>query len=461
MVYDLALLGGTVVSGGKISCCDIFVNNGKIAEIKKHSARKFAAKKTLNLSGKIVLPGIIDAHTHFHLKLGSSWSSDNFDNGSMAAALGGITTFIDYTGQKAGASLVGGLEERLLSAEGKSYLDYSFHSQITGFDKLRNPAQEMIKAIKAGMTTFKMFTAYAARGLMSRDDEFYSALEIARDNGALICVHCENGYICDLLTERYAPTFGIDALPMSRPVFTEVESVDRVAHIAASLNAPVYFVHLSAAGSASIVKSFRNAGAKVMAETCPQYLCLCEDKFREDEGWLYSCCPPLRKKENNNPLWKALDSGFIQNIASDSCSIERKLKSAWNNDIRKMPMGLPGSQTLMPAVYTFGVKQGKIKLERMVECFCEHPAKIMGLKNKGFIKKGYDADFAVIDPLKSQKVDWKNIKHNLDYSPFQGKKLYGFTDYTILRGKILVENGKFIANKAHGRYIKRNAPEII
>lgn len=462
MVYDLALLGGTAVSGGKVFLCDIFISAGKIAAISKPSSKKKTqAKKTIDLSGKLVLPGIIDSHTHFHLKLGKNYSSDDFDNGSAAAACGGITAYIDYTGQPGGTDLVKGLDDRLSSADGKSYIDYSFHSQITGFNGLKNPEKQMKAAFKAGMTTFKMFTAYAKRGLMSRDDEFFRALEIARDIGALICVHCENGYLCDMLTDRYAPSGGIGALPMSRPAFTEIESVGRVAQIAAAVKAPVYFVHLSAAGSAASVQAAREIGVKAMAETCPHYLCLSDKMYAEDDAWLYSCCPPFRGKENNMPLWHGLDSGSIQSIASDSCSITRKMKSGWGNDIRNMPMGIPGSQTLMPAVYTYGVKQGKITIERMVECFCENPARIMGLKNKGFIKKGYDADFAIIDPFKSVKVDSGKLMHNADYSVWQGKTFYGFPDYTILRGKILVENGKFIAKKPSGKYIKRSAPEII
>lgn len=461
MKIDLALLGGTMVSDGKILHCDILVNKGKIISVKPHSDKTPNAKVTLILNNKIILPGIIDAHTHFHLKLGNSYSSDDFDNGSAAAVCGGITTFIDYTGQPRGVGVSEGLEERLSDSEGKCYADYAFHGMVTGFSEMKNPYQEIKKAVNAGVTTFKMFTAYAARELMSRDDEFYRMLEYTKELGALVCVHCENGYIADLLTDRFAPKKGISALPLSRPAFTEIESVGRIAQFAHALNAPVYFVHLSTAGSAAIVEMSRKMGIQAMAETCPQYLLLSNKLLKGKDGYLFSCCPPLRDKENNMPLWEALDSGIIKTIASDSCSISKVIKDKWKGDIRNLSMGLPGSQTLMPSIYTYGVKKGLITIQKMVEVFCENPAKIMGLKNKGFIKKGYDADFAVIDPLKSIKVDCKKLKHNTEYSPWQGKTMYGFPDYTILRGKIVAENGELTSKTPSGKYIKRAAPQII
>ena len=162
------------------------------------------------------------------------------------------------------------------------------------------------------------------------------------------------------------------------------------------------------------------------------------------------------------PLWNAADKGFIKVIASDSCACSRAQKNAWKEDIRRLPMGLPGSQTLMPAVYTFGVKKGLITIEKMVEMMCENPARIMGLKNKGFIKEGFDADFAVIDPVAQTKVDWKNIMHRSEYSPWQGKTMYGFPVYTILRGKLTVKDGKLVPGaEPRGKYIKRVKPEIL
>jgi dihydropyrimidinase len=199
-----------------------------------------------------------------------------------------------------------------------------------------------------------------------------------------------------------------------------------------------------------------------MGETCPQYLALDESLFSGKDGYLYSCCPPIRTKEDNAALWKAAKSGGLQTIATDNCTFDRAQKAAWKGDIRKLPMGLPGSQTLLPAVYTYGVKAGRITPARMVQMLCENPARIMGLSSKGFIKPGFDADFAIIDPTSAVKTDWRRMQHNTDYSPWQGRRLYGTPEYTILRGEVVAEAGELAEPRSfRGRFIRRSKPRII
>jgi dihydropyrimidinase len=235
-----------------------------------------------------------------------------------------------------------------------------------------------------------------------------------------------------------------------------------VAALAAAAGASAYFVHLSAAGSAEIVAAARRAGVRVMGETCPQYLALDEGSFKGKDGYLYSCCPPIRAKEDNAALWQALKRGTLQVVATDNCTFTRAQKDAWGGDIRKLPMGLPGAQTLLAAAYTYGVKTGRISLERLVELLCENPARIMGLPSKGFIRPGFDADFAIIDPAAAVKADWRKFKHKTDFSPWQGRKLYGFPKYTVLRGEVVAESGELTSPKIFGgRFLRRSKPVII
>ena len=464
MYSDLVIKGGRAVIGGKAVQRDIFVKDGKIAALRPPSSTPVRALRVIDARNLLALPGVIDAHAHFRLRLGpDKYTADDFTSGSAAAACGGVTTFIDYTGQGPGESPLSGLKARIEEAAGKTYTDFSFHCVLTGWEKMKDPAARMAEAMKAGAPTFKMFTTYGVRGLMAGDAALFSALEIARKIGALVCIHAENGAIIDLLTERYAGRMGIKALPLSHPPFTETEAVGRAAALAASAGAPVYFVHLSTGGAAAIVASARTAGLKILGETCPQFLALNEDRFKGRNGHLYSSCPPLRTKADNAALWAAIKKGTLQVIATDNCTFTRAQKNAWGGDIRKLPMGLPGAQALLAATYTFGVKAGKISLAKMVETLCENPARIMGLSgNKGFIRPGADADFAIIDPSASVMADWKKLKHNTDFSPWQGMKLYGFPKHAILRGEVIAEAGELSNPKRFtGQFQRRTKPEII
>lgn len=464
MHSDLVIRGGRAVIRGKAVPRDIFVKGGRIAAIRPPSKSQSKAGRVIDARGLLVLPGIIDAHAHFRLRLGpGKYTADDFTSGSAAAACGGVTTFIDYTGQGPGESPLKGLKARIKEAAGKTYTDFSFHCMLTGLEKMKDPAARMAEAMKAGAPSFKMFTAYGARGLMAGDAALFSALEISKKLGALICIHAENGPVIDLLTERYAGKKGIKALPLSRPPFTETEAVGRAAVLAASAGAPVYFVHLSTGGAAAIVASGRAAGLKVFGETCPQYLALDESRFNGKDGHLYSCCPPIRTRCDNAALWEAISRGQLQVIATDNCTFTRAQKNAWGGDIRKLPMGLPGAQTLLATAYTYGVKAGRLSLGKMVEALCENPARIMGLSaRKGFIRQGADADFAIIDPSPSVKVDHRKLQHNTDFSPWQGQKLYGFPKYTILRGQVIAESGELTSPKVfHGQFQRRTKPQII
>ncbi|MDA8132609.1 MAG: amidohydrolase family protein [Elusimicrobia bacterium] len=463
MSFDLVIRGGRVIGGGKVSLRDVFIREGKIAALKRPSRGHVRAARVIDARGLLVLPGIIDAHAHFQLRLGPGrYTSDDFASGSAAAVCGGVTTFLDYTGQGPGESPLAGLRNRMKEAAGRCHADYSFHCMLTGWKHLRSPGEQISACVRAGAPTFKMFTAYGARGLMSDDSDLREALSEAAARGALVCVHAENGPVIDALAALMPPGAGIKSLSFTRPDFTETEAVGRVAALAAAAAAPVYFVHLSSAGSGVIVAGARAAGAKVMGETCPQYLALDERVLSRPDGHLYSCCPPVRTATDNAALWKRLKKGELQVIATDNCTFSVAQKNAWRGAIRKLPMGLPGSQTLLAAAYTYGVKAGKLSLQGLVRALCENPARIMGLKGKGFIRPGYDADLALIDPECAVKADWRRLQHRTEYSPWQGRLLYGFPRYTVLRGRVAAEAGELAEPKSfRGRFLRREEPCFI
>ncbi|MCM2266353.1 MAG: amidohydrolase family protein [Elusimicrobiales bacterium] len=462
MPADLLIKGGTVVSGRAAARRDVFVSRGRITAVQRPAAGA-GARRVIDARGLLVLPGVIDAHAHFRLKLGpGKYTADDFTTGSAAAACGGVTTFIDYTGQRPGESPLKGLKARIKEAAGRCYTDFAFHCMLTGWGKMRAPEAAMAAAVRAGAPTFKMFTAYGSRGLLAEDAHLRAAFGAAARLGALVCVHAENGPVIDALADLLAPDKGIQALPLSRPPFTETEAVGRAAQLAAGAGAPVYFVHLSAAGSAALTAAARKSGLKVMGETCPQYLALDESVFRGKDAHQYSCCPPIRSKADNKALWKALSGNALQVIATDNCTFTRAQKNAWGGDVRRLPMGLPGAQTLLAAAYTYGVRAGKISLGRLVQVLCENPARIMGLAAKGFIRPGCDADFALVDPKDSQKADWRDFQNNTDFSPWQGRRLYGLPRFTILRGETITQDGELCSPRIRaGRFLRRAKPFIV
>ncbi len=466
MPSNLLIKGGKIVLENSIQISDILVKNGRIADISKKTRKlkpNLKNLKILDAKGLIVLPGIIDPHVHYnlHLEKGGK-TSDDFLSGSAAAITGGVTTVIDYTGQPPGCRLKKGLLNRLKEAKNKMHTDYSFHCIIPSWKKLKNPEAQMKELIKSGAPSFKMFMAYKSRGLMSDDMDLLNAFIAAKKEKALICLHAESGKTIDLLISKYnnKQYSAITAHYLSRPDYSEWNAVQRAIACAKAAKAPVYFVHLSSGRSAEIIKKELKEFKSILGETCPQYLILNRKNLKTENAYLFASCPPIRTKRDSKTLWKNLKEGTLRVIATDNCTFSITQKKEYAKDIKKMRMGLPGSATLLPLIYTHGVKRKKITLLQLVKLMSLNPSKIMGLyPQKGTIQKGSDADFAIIDPKKIQKTDFKNLKHNCDWSPYQGMKLYGFPKYTILRGDIKAKNGELInPSKPSGKFIKRKKP---
>ncbi len=457
MTYDLIVKNGTIVTATNVYKGDIGVSKGKIVALgDKLSGR---VKQTVDAKGCYVLPGIIDAHTHFELPVGDTVTADNFETASRAAALGGVTTFVDFATQDKGERLVNVLKSRQNLAEGRCAVDYGFHVGIT--DWTARTLSEIPKIIKLGVPSFKTFMVYEERGHMSDDGILLDVLGEVSNQGALVTVHAENHAICRFLTKRCQSqgNLGIEYLPRSRPNFSEGEAISRAIALCEEVDGNLYIVHMSTKEGSFAVMAGRARGVNVLAETCPQYLMLEQGLFDEKRGHDFATCPPLRSEIDNLALWSALRDGNIEVVATDHCSWTRKQKDSWQGDFTKVPYGMPGVETLLGMVYHGGVSRDLITLERMVQVLSTNPALIMGLfPRKGTIQIGSDADLVLFNPKKRKKLTARSLHMGADYSPYEGWQLQGWPTHTILKGKVIVEKGRYIGEAGDGRYLSRSLP---
>ncbi len=462
---DILITGGkAVIPGQKTAPADILVSKGRItAVLPCGKADPAKARRIINAGGKIVLPGVIDPHVHFLLPMGKVTTSDDFLSGSRAAIAGGTTTVINYTTQGPGVPLEQALEERLSAARNNHYCDFGLHAVIPSWKKLANPEKQMRRLLTLGVPSFKMFMIYAERGLQADDADIFSALEVSKKTGALVCLHAESDAVMNMLVARYRNKgMGAYAHALSRPDYTEWEAVQRALVWAEATGGHVYFVHQSAGRSARLIAEARKRGVRVTGETCPQYLTLDDSIFKKPQGHLYASCPQVKKKMDSTLLWQELKNGGISIIGTDHCAFTRKQKDGWGGDITRIPFGLPGVETALPLLYTEGVLKGRITLERMVEVMSENPAKVHGLyPRKGAIRKGADADLVIIDPKASKKVSYARMQTACDWSPYEGRSLSGFPETVLLRGQTIVENGRVLDRKPEGIFLKRGKPQTI
>lgn len=459
--FDLIIKGGQIVTSSDIYFADIAIRDGKI--IMLGTELDFSAQKVVDASGKYLLPGGIDVHTHLDMPFGGTVASDDFATGTIAAAYGGTTAIVDYAIQRKGQSLQQTANVWQEKAAGKAAIDYGLHIAIT--DMNDTVLAEIPEIIAAGYSSFKLFMTYD--GLMVNDDTMIKTLIVTKEYGGLVCVHAENYFIIDFMVKKFLAEQKIEPIyhALSRPPLAEAEAVGRAIKLAQIAQAPLYIVHLSCHESLSELKRAREAGLPVMAETCPQYLLLSEENYLEPDfnGAKYVMSPPLRPQENNEILWQALAQGNLQVVATDHCPFFFKgQKELGRGFFGKIPNGAPGIETRMPLLYGVGVAEGKISLQKLVEVSATNPAKIFGMyPNKGTIAVGSDADIVVFDPDKDLVLREKNLHENVDYTPYEGIFVKGYPVMTIANGKIIVENGQFVGQIGVGKFIKRTAPVII
>jgi dihydropyrimidinase len=460
---DLKIIGGKIVTAKQIYKADIGISRGIISHIQTKLNQP--AKETIDASGMLVFPGIIDAHVHLSLPAGGTITNEDFESGTKAAACGGVTTIIDFAAQEKGKTLADAIRARRAEADGKVAIDYALHVVPTDWN--RRTANEMARLIGSGFPSFKMYMIYAKAGLQSDDAAIFSALEQTARYGGIVTVHAESAAVLDLLIERFhnktaMKKYGSYCHALSRPNFIEAEAISRAVTWAEATGGRLYIVHMSTKEGVEIVRQAKARGVNVYAETCPHYLLFDDSIYKKPNGHLYAMAPQVKKQADQKALWRALAEGVISTVATDNCTFTRKQKNRWRGDFTKIPCGLPGVETLLPLIYSYGVARKRISLFKMVELLTENPAKLFGLfPRKGAISLGSDADLVIFDPKKVVTISQKSLQTDCDWSPYEGMKVTGYPTMTLCRGKIVAKGGRFIGQAGYGKLLKRGRPGYI
>jgi dihydropyrimidinase len=449
------ITNGTVVTASDTFAADVLIDGEIIAAV---GTGLGPADRIIDATNRYVFPGGIDEHTHFGLPVSGTVSAP-WETESVAAALGGTTTVIDFAMQTRGETLSAGIRDWMENrAAGTSAVDYGFH--ITLIDL--NPAvvEEIPAVVEMGVTTIKCLMAY--RGTVMVDDEtLFRTLQISREVGALVMVHCENGDVVYTLQRELVEAGHIEPRfhPISRPPQCEGEATHRAIALAGMAGAPLFVVHVTAAQAAEEIRAARARGLRVYGETCPQYLTLTEERLAEPdfEGAKWVCSPPLRPAEHREVLWDALADGALQGLGSDHCAFTLEQKALGRGDFRRIPNGIPAAEERLPILYAHGVAPGRISVERFVDIVSTSPAKIMGLyPRKGTIAPGADADLVLFDPEPEWTMTAETQHSGVDYSPFEGLPMKGRVETVLLRGQIIVQNAEYVGALGQGQYIPRD-----
>ena len=457
---SVLIKNGRIVTAAEEYDADIFVEQDKISLI--GSTLSVTADKIIDASGKYVIPGGIDPHTHLDMPFMGTVSSDDFETGTKAAAHGGTTSIIDFAIQTKGHSALEGLDTWHKKAAGKAAIDYGFHMILT--DTEGDRIKEINTLIDEGITSYKLFMAYP--GVLFMDDaNIYRTMAAAGEKGAIICMHAENGIVIDEIVRKAVAAGKTEPKwhSLTRPTEMEAEAVHRTIAIGDVADVPVYIVHLTSSDALEQVAIARSRGQDVFAETCPQYLFL-DDSYYEKknfEGAKYVMSPPLREKWNQAELWNGLDTGSLQVVSTDHCTFRfSDQKPMGKDDFTKIPNGAPGIENRMSLIYQGGVVEGRLSMNTFVEVTSTAAAKIFGLyPRKGTIAVGSDADIVIFNPNHKETISVNNsITHhmNVDYNAYEGFEVSGISETVLARGKVIVEDCTYNGKRGDGQFLKRS-----
>lgn len=464
----ILIKNGLIVSSEKSYVSDILIDGEKIIEVGQEL--EFPDAVVIDATGKIVMPGGIDPHTHFDLPMFGTVSSDDHYTGHKAAIFGGTTTVMDFVPLDKKLGLIESVKKWRKKADKNAAIDFSFHMNITHLNE--EIIREIPLLIDQGITTLKVFSAYNDR-LRLQDDEILTILKLAKENGMLVMLHAEDGDKIEKLVKEAVSAGQLDPIwhAKTRPSSGAVEAVRKGIELAAKADSNIFIAHMNTGGGVDELSKAREKGVKVMGETCPQYLFFTEDEYLREDGSIWICSPPMRLKVDNERLWHALMDDEIQVFSTDHCpffydgtksifyegkEIAIPGKELGNDDFTKIPNGLPGVGDRMIMLWTYGVGTGKITENQFVALTSTNAAKIFGIyPNKGVIKPGADADILIWDPEKELEYGVDHSHHRTDHNLYEGFQILGAPEMVILRGKILVDGEAWKGKRGTGKYLKR------
>lgn len=452
MMYDLVIEKGKVVTPGGVHRYSIGVKGETIAALSKG---KLQGKRVIDATGKVVLPGAIDPHVHFALPFQGAVSADDYYDGSVAGAFGGVTTYIDFAIHARGKDMMKHLKARQKLADPDSVIDYSFHAGYT--EESQKNLKYVKELIDMGIPTFKLLLPYVREGFAVGDGFMFRMLEETRKHGGLLLIHAENAELVMRFMDEENAKGKVSWMQHydSRPNFVEAVSIATSIELAKQAKSALYVVHLSTAEGLEHMHRAQSEGHPMIVETCPQFLEFTNEKYKEKDGHKYYMTPPFRTKNDNRKLWEGIQNGSVNCMGTDHCPFTMKQKNQGKSLFSKVPNGIMGIEIMLPYMFSEGVNKGRITLNRLAELCSENTAKIHGLQKKGSLEVGKDADITIIDPKLKKKITTRNMHSATDYTVYQGVELKGWPIYTISRGDVIVEKGKLKAERGRGRFVER------
>ena len=451
------IYGGLVVTNDTIGKYDISIVGEHIEALKIHG--EFSAAdfdEVIDASNLIVMPGLVEPHVHFDAPFMGGTTDHDMLTGTKACAYGGITSVISFSNQGKGESLVQNVKDWDKKNSGHAYVDWSMHGLI--YDASELSLQEIPELIKLGIPTYKCFTTYRHSQRLMDDDSMLKVLKTTKENGGMLMVHCEHDATCEYLKEKAIAEGHTEWIyhAKTRPARAEDMAIQRVVDLMKTEKAPVYIVHASTADSVNIIAQAQSDGLPIRAETCTHYMLLTEKMLEREDGYLWICSPPLRQAHDLERLWNAAKLGPIEVVSSDDAGLPSQMRhDLCEGRFDKVPNGMPGVEPRLTLLYTKGVRENRIDLRKMVALVSTNPARLFGLKNKGSLVPGADADICLFDPNIEWTMTASTLHMNTTFCPFEGEKVVGKAKTVLCRGEVVLRDYELAGSPDHGQRVFR------